>query len=97
MARLILTALVVGALAAPASAGAIRSACLSTGQGAPGLCGCIQAAADRTMSKRDQRMAARFFRDPDRAQEIRMSDRPSHEQFWDRYKAFSATAEAFCS
>lgn len=49
------------------------------------------------MSKRDQRMAARFFRDPDRAQEIRMSDRPSHEQFWDRYKAFSATAEAFCS
>ena len=41
-------------------------------------------------------MAAEFFDDPHRAQEIRQSDRRSHEAFWQRYKNFGQTAEIFC-
>ncbi len=88
----------LGILAVPAHASTIKNACLSAERrGDYGLCACIQAAADRTLSKRDQRLAASFFRDPDRAQEIRRSDRPAHEVFWDRYRAFGEMAEAFCS
>jgi hypothetical protein len=85
--------------AGPASAGAIERACLSSerGGGNRALCGCIQRAADRTLTGRDQRTAARFFRDPDRAQEIRMSDRGSDKAFWERYKAFGYYAEVSCS
>lgn len=80
-----------------AQAGAIQNACLSSRGGADRvLCACIQAAANRTLSNRDQRLAASFFEDPHRAQEIRQSDRRAHERFWDRYRAFGETAEAFC-
>ncbi len=81
-----------------AYAGAIERACLSSPRGAanPKLCGCIQAVADRTLSSSDQRMAARFFKDPHMAQEIRQSDNASHEVFWKRYKVFGATAESYC-
>ena len=94
----VLAAALFAALALPAAAGTIRDACLAAERaGTPQLCACIQAAADRTLSKRDQRLAARFFRDPDMAQEIRQSDRRAHEVFWQRYRAFGETAEAFCS
>ena len=89
---------VLGFLALPAHAGMIQNACLTAERrGDPGLCACIQAAADRTLSKSDQKLAASFFRDPDRAQEIRRSDRRAHEVFWERYRAFGEVAEAFCS
>ena len=89
---------ILGVLALPAQAGTIKNACLTAERrGDPGLCACIQAAADRTLSKRDQKLAASFFRDPDRAQEIRRSDRRAHEVFWERYRAFNAVAEAICS
>lgn len=91
-------AMAIAPLAFPANAGMIRDACLSAPRaGNPQLCACIQAAADRTLTRRDQRLAAKFFRDPDMAQEVRMSDRPAHEVFWKRYRAFGETAEAFCS
>ena len=96
MARFFILAMVLGLMAVPAGAGTIRNACLSAERGASHLCGCIQAAADRTLTQREQRMAARLFRDPDRAQQIRMSERRSDEVFWDHYKAFSETAQAFC-
>ena len=82
------------ALSAP-----IESACMKSGRQSANalLCGCIQDVADITLSRSDQRMAAKFFRDPHRAQEIRQSDRSSHEAFWKRYRNFGETAEAFCS
>ncbi len=61
------------------------------------LCGCIQSAADVTLSSADQRKAARFFKDPHRAQEIQQSDRARDEAFWIRYRSFTATAERACS
>ncbi|WP_425037972.1 hypothetical protein [Primorskyibacter sp. S187A] len=79
-------------------AGPISRACLKADRPAANarLCRCIQAAADRDLSRADQRLAAGFFRDPHRAQEIRQSDRPSHERFWERYKRFGARAQAMC-
>ncbi len=96
--RILTIACIVGLMAAPASADTIRRACLGapTG-GTPQLCACIQAAADRTLTAKDQKLAATFFQNPDRAQEIRQSDRRSHEVFWKRYRAFGDAAEAYCS
>lgn len=79
-------------------AGAISRACLSSGRKAAnsGLCNCIQSVADAALTGSDQRLAARFFRDPHQAQEIRQSDRASHEAFWQRYKVFGSKAEQAC-
>ncbi|PQO23630.1 hypothetical protein C2I36_06640 [Rhodobacteraceae bacterium WD3A24] len=77
-----------------AAAGPIESACLRSERGADrALCGCIQSVADRTLARSEQRQAARFFRDPQRAQDVRMSDR----DFWARYTAFGSAAERSCA
>lgn len=78
--------------------GSIQSACLRADRRAATrqLCGCVQAVANRTLSSSDQRMAVGFFKDPHQAQVIRQSDQPSHEIFWDRYKAFTRQAEQVC-
>lgn len=93
---LLTVALMSGATGA--FAGPIDSACLKGGrsQANRALCGCIQQVADMTLSRSDQRRAAKFFQDPHRAQEVRQSDRASDEAFWLRYKNFGATAEAYC-
>lgn len=89
------------ALALPASqvqAKVIEKACLKSSRRGVSktLCGCIQEAADLTLTRKDQKMAASFFKDPHRAQEIRQSDDDSHESFWKKYKSFGATAETYC-
>lgn len=88
------TFLAIFMLSTPVAAGDIERACLGSDRAAANraLCGCIQDAADLTLSTQDQRRAAGFFADPHRAQEVRQSD----ERFWDRYKDFGATAETFC-
>ena len=82
-----------------AMAGPIDRACMTSDRKArsPRLCACIQQVADRTLSRSDQRMAAKFFRDPQRAQDIRQSDNHSHEIFWRKYRAFGETAAAMYS
>lgn len=86
-------------LAAPVSAGPIERACLASDRNAASrtLCGCIQQAADMTLRSADQRRAAAFFKDPDRAQQVRMSKTDADNAFWERYKNFSATAEGVCA
>ena len=93
----IVLGLAVLTLTAPfAVAGPIDAACArSAGPGAP-LCGCIQQAADLTLSRADQRRAAAFFRDPDQAQLVRASKTDADNAFWARYKNFAATAQAYC-
>ncbi len=61
------------------------------------LCGCAQAVANRRLNDGDQRLAATFFVDPQLAQDIRQSDRASHEAFWKRYKDFIAETERYCA
>ncbi|MDH3263196.1 MAG: hypothetical protein OEM24_04290 [Paracoccaceae bacterium] len=97
MRQLILVAALTALPAPMALAGPIERACNTSGRAASQrLCSCIQQAADLTLTQRDQTRAAKFFRDPHQAQEIRQSDRRSDEAFWQRYRAFGDTAEAFC-
>lgn len=96
--RIALSVVLLAAAAGPALAGPIETACLRSERsgGNRAICGCIQQVADMTLTGSDQRLAARFFSDPDRAQEIRQSDRRSHEAFWERYRNFGETAEVYC-
>ena len=82
-----------------ASAGPIQNACLQAGrQGAnPALCGCIQQVADITLQGADQRRAAAFFKNPDKAQDVHMSHSPGDDAFWQRYLIFGQQAEMACS
>jgi hypothetical protein len=92
------TAFVI-AMAAPSFAGPIESACLRSDRKAANraLCGCIQQVADMTLRGGDQRRAAGFFRDPDKAQQVKMSKRDNDDAFWERYKSFGDQAEAYCA
>ena len=78
--------------------GEIGQACMSADRAAanPQLCSCVQAAANRHLNARDQELAASFFEDPDQAQVIKARDDASAEAFWDRYSAFTRTAERSC-
>jgi hypothetical protein len=94
-----LTPVVIVVTPSIAMAGPIDRACMASDRRArsPRLCACIQQVADQTLTRADQRMAARFFRDPQMAQDIRQSDNRDHEIFWRKYRAFGETAAATCS
>jgi hypothetical protein len=80
-------------------AGTIQQACLKShrGAGQRALCACIQDVADRTLSSRDQKLAARFLVDPDKAERARKSSRRSDEAFWGRYENFGEAAKFYCN
>jgi hypothetical protein len=81
-----------------AVAGPIEKACMASDRGGNrSLCGCIQQAADLTLSGGDQRRAAKFFKDPDEAHATWVSQSSSDDAFWERYKSFGQTAEAYCA
>ncbi|WP_412565511.1 hypothetical protein [Thalassobius sp. MITS945101] len=88
----------VAPLAAPAFAGPIERACLSSPRKEKSwpLCSCIGRVANQTLSRSDQRKAAKFFKDPQKAQDTRQSDNAANERFWQRYVDFGATAAAVC-
>ena len=94
-----IAAVLAAATVSSASAGPLERGCLRSDR--PGatraMCGCIQAVADGMLTRGDQRMAARFFRDPHRAQEVRQSDNPRHERFWQDYRAFGDRVEQTCA
>ena len=93
-----LAAVLLAAGGAMATAGTIERACMKSDRKAANraLCGCIQDVADYVLDGSDQRLAAKFFKDPHMAQVIRQSDNPSHEVFWKKYKQFGATAKTYC-
>ncbi|TWI36043.1 hypothetical protein [Paracoccus sulfuroxidans] len=97
--RVMIAAAAVVLTAPLAVAGPIDSACVRSDRGARNtpLCSCIQQVADMTLSRSDQRRAARFFRDAEEAQQVRMSKSNADNAFWSRYKNFTSTAEAYCS
>jgi hypothetical protein len=88
----------VPVLSTMALAGPIERACMASDRGGNrSLCGCIQQAADMTLSGGDQKRAAKFFKDPEAAHSTWVSQSKSDDAFWDRYKSFGQTAEAFCA
>jgi hypothetical protein len=94
----VLAAGLATALAAPASASRVADACKASGRpnATAGLCNCIQRVANQQLSPGDQRIAARIFRDPHHAQELRQSDNPRDEIFWERWRAFGELASRAC-
>lgn len=82
----------------PAEAKRLERACLNSDRAAASraLCDCIQRVADQMLTRSDQRLAARFFKDPQRAQDVRQSDRADHEAFWKRYRDFGDSASKIC-
>jgi len=94
-----LVALALSTMPVPVAAGPIERACMRSDRDAANraICSCIQQVADMTLRNGDQRRAAKFFADPDRAHETWMSQRESDDAFWERYKNFGATAEAYCA
>lgn len=81
-----------------AAAGPIDRACQQSNQVSNALlCECIQRVANMTLTESDQRLAAKFFQDPAKAQEVRTSGRDSHQAFWQRYTTFGETAEQVCA
>lgn len=96
--RIVIAAGVYLMTAPLAMAGPIDNACSRSDRGASSrLCSCIQQVADQTLSRSDQRRAAKFFSDPHEAQEVRASNSSSDNAFWSRYTRFASTAEAYCS
>ena len=88
----------IPALPAPSEARAIQNACQRSDRAGanPRLCACIQQVANQHLTRGDQRQAARFFRDPDRAQTVRMSRTDRDRAFWQRYRAFADDAQQRC-
>ena len=82
----------------PFATGPIGSACQASDRKARSraLCGCIQAVADQSLSNTQQRRAVAFYSDPNRAQEIRQSERPGDKQFWKAYSNYAERAKATC-
>ncbi len=97
--RLALAALSLPLMLATAQAGPIERACNASDRDAANraVCSCIQKIADSSLNAADQRRAAKFFNDPDRAHETWISQTRSDDAFWDRYKAFGAQAETYCA
>ena len=98
LAMLVLASCGGGSRGTPSATGEISQACMAGGRSAANrqLCSCVQAAANQTLSSRDQTRAAEFFGDPDKAQDTRTADGPAAEAFWARYRNFVSTAEAMC-
>ena len=92
----LLSALVLGAT--PIHATVIEAACMQSDrkQANWAVCSCIQKVADAALSAEDQAEAAKFFEDPQLAQETRMSKDPKKEAFWDRYKEWTEKAADSC-
>jgi hypothetical protein len=86
-------------LVAPSATGPVSRACIASDRKARSgdLCGCIQVAANQTLGPNDQQLAASFYNDPQRAQDIRQSGRSKDAVFWEKYKNYSALAEAICA
>lgn len=99
MIRNTLMVLLLGSIAAPLQAEVISKACVAHGRQAAtrALCGCIQDAADLTLTKGEQRQAADFFKNPEKAQKARTADSRAKERFWSNYTAFIEVAETYCA
>ena len=95
----LLAALFAVVLPAMATAGPVESACNKSDRQAASrsMCNCIGQVADMTLRGSDQKRAASFFKDPDKAQDVKMSKRDSDDAFWERYQVFTTQAEAYCA
>jgi hypothetical protein len=79
--------------------GPIYTACKAAGRKAAtkARCGCIQAVADKELSKSQQRRGAGYFDNQHKLQQVRQSDSSTNEAFWTAWKAYGKSAARQCS
>jgi hypothetical protein len=96
--KAVLAAMAVLGMTGFAAAGAIEGACLKSSREAASrsLCSCIQQVADITLQDRDQDLVASFFKDPNKAEKVRMSQSKRDDDFWERYTTFGDQARLSC-
>ncbi len=87
-----------GRVVSISASGPMSRACMASDRKArsDALCGCVQAMANRHLSASEQSRATKFWRDPQRVQDMRQSDNPRNEAFWAKWKAFGADVEQTC-
>ncbi|MGI3168629.1 hypothetical protein ACRARG_05725 [Pseudooceanicola sp. C21-150M6] len=81
------------------AAGPVSRACIASDRASSSyaLCSCLQQVANKTLTRRDQRTVAKIFKEPQLAQDIKMSKTTANDVFWERYQVFGATATKTCS
>ena len=81
-----------------AANGVIKRACVASDRAAatPKRCGCIQRVANDALTRSDRRTVAKWFADPHKAQELKMSQTASDDALWERYEAFGQLVQAIC-
>ena len=97
--KLIYPVLAAAFLAVPsvAFANPIQRACMASDRDSSrALCSCIGDAASSTLSRSQMREGARWFDDPQRAQDVRQSDRESDEDMWSAWRTFASLAQQSC-
>ncbi len=82
-----------------ADAAQIKRACLASDREAAtrARCSCIQRVANQALTRSDQKTVAKWFTDPHKAQELKMSKTARDDALWDRYQNFGQMAQAICS
>jgi hypothetical protein len=92
-------AVLLSVIAGAAHAGPIEQACNKSNRKAANapVCNCIQQVANMTLPGTDQRRAAQFFKDPDKAHSTWMAQNNRDDAFWERYKQFGSYAEQYCA
>ena len=97
--RLLFTTCAISLMATPVFSGPIERACNASDRqnASRSLCSCIQDVADVRLSSKDQKQAAKFFKNPQLAQDTRQSDNRSKETFWLRYKKWGQVAALQCN
>lgn len=97
--KLIYPVCIAAFLAVPSAvyANPIEQACLASDRSASRtLCSCIGAAAEATLTQSQMRQGARWFTDPQDAQDTRQSNRRRDEAMWSAWRTFSTLAEQRC-
>jgi len=79
------------------NANPIERACNASDRDASrALCSCIGDVAGDLLTRGQMREGARWFDDPQRAQDTRQSDNPRDEEMWRAWRTFSTAAEQRC-
>ena len=96
--KILSTTCAIITLATPLYAGPIERACNASDRqnASRSMCACIDQVAQGRLSNGDQKQAAKFFSNPQLAQDTRQSDNSSKERFWLRYKEWGQVAAQQC-
>lgn len=95
---LMVSALILVLPAAPAAAGAVEKACISTKNKSATYrrCACIENAAKSTLTFSERRKAAKIIRKPELSDELKLSKSAGDKAFWKVYARFAKRAEGQC-